>query len=135
MILNLIKEIKNEIKDIKYRKKNVITFSLAISIIITIFLWKFSLLNYWTLPVSIIITSLILPIVIYPLYYVFTIITIIIGKIISSFILIFIFYLLITPIGIIKRTLKPSIEADYNKNKQSYWTKRDKDDYNFKNQF
>ncbi len=135
MILNLIKEIKEDIKNITYSRKNLFFFTIAISVLISIYLWKISLLKYALFLVIPIILSILLPKIIYPIYYIFTIIAIVIGKIISSLILTIIFYIILTPIGILKRTRNPSIKTDFSDKEETYWTNRDKDDYNFKNQF
>ena len=60
---------------------------------------------------------------------------IILGKIISPFIMGIIFFLVVTPIGIIMRTLgKDLLNLKYNKNK-SYWIEKSGPKSKMKNQF
>lgn len=83
---------------------------------------------YWALCSSLIILALrlIIPAWLSPLYSLFLKIAHIIGKINSAILLSIIYYLLITPIGLIMRLLKQvNFKKGFDKNAPSYWIDRD----------
>ncbi len=57
------------------------------------------------------------------------------GKIVSPIILAIVFYIIITPIGILMKTLRKDLLNIKFSNNKSYWIKRNKDLGSMKNQF
>ncbi len=121
-----------EIINIKSSSKDLrsfgITFSI-ISLIIASFLYFSNALELFKIFTYIglvfIVLGYIIPIALKPLYFVWMIIAIILGWVMTRVILSIVFYLVITPIGIITRILGEDFLSLKNSETKSYWNNRD----------
>ena len=121
-----------EIINIKSSSKDLrsfgITFSI-ISLIIASFLYFSNALELFKIFAYIglvfIVLGYIIPIALKPLYFVWMIIAIILGWVMTRVILSIVFYLVITPIGIITRILGEDFLSLKNSETKSYWNNRD----------
>lgn len=94
-------------------------------------------INIWFLSLAIIflLLSFVMPVLLSPFNIIWTKFGIYLGKIISPIIMMFIYLIIVTPIGIIMRLLKKDIlDLNFNKNK-SYWIERSSKKTNMKKQF
>ena len=131
-----------EIKNIKSNKEEIRKFGLLIGgvlIAISIFmLWK--VLAYYQLVfiigISFILLGLIIPIVLKPIYIVWMTFATILGWIMTRVILTILFYLIVTPIGLIGRIFGAKfLDLSWNNDVKSYWNKRDKTVSDMEKQF
>lgn len=123
--------IKEEIKNINYDKKELVKFSRVMFgalLIISGLLFYFdksSYIYFIILSVLFLIIGLSFPSVLKPVYKAWMTLAVILGFIMTRVILSILFYIVITPIGIIGRIFgKKFIEKNYDKNKNSYWNYR-----------
>ena len=121
-----------EIKNIKSSKREIRSFGITIGIIFLIiagFLFykekeAFHLLLY--LAGSFICLSFLFPGILKPIYLVWMIFAVILGWFMTRFILSLLFYLIVTPIGLITRILgKDFLELKKEVSNDSYWNQRD----------
>ena len=131
-----------EIKNIKTNKEEIRKFGFLIGgvlIAISIFmLWK--VLTYYQLVfvigISFILLGLIIPIILKPIYIVWMTFATILGWIMTRVILAILFYLIVTPIGLIARIFGVKfLDLSWNDNVKSYWNKRDKTVSDIEKQF
>lgn len=95
-------------------------------------------IRYWPVPLSVLslVIGFIVPNLLTKFYIIWLKFGNIIGNIISKIILFFIFYLLITPIGmILKISGKDLLNKKTDKNQPTYWIKRETQPTSLKNQF
>ena len=120
-----------EIKNIKTNKEEIRKFGFLIGgvlIAISIFmLWK--ALTYYQLVliigISFILLGLIIPIILKPIYIAWMTFATILGWIMTRVILAILFYLIVTPIGLIARIFGVKfLDLSWNDNVKSYWNKR-----------
>ena len=125
--------VKEEFKQIKSDKRTLGNFGKTIGIIIVFFgllLFLFSNENetfkyYIIIGFSFLLAGIFMPSILKPINYLWMSFAIIVGSIMTRIILLFLFFILITPIGLIaklsgKRFLKLSII----KSRKSYWQKK-----------
>lgn len=116
-------------------KKNKIVqlkeFGIGLGVILIIIgfmpLLKRGQIRYWAIyaSIAVLLLKFFLPRCLGPVYMVFIKITHVIGKINSVVLLSIIYYLLITPMGLIMRMLKQStFKKGFDKTAQTYWIKR-----------
>ena len=117
-----------EIKDIKSGKKELREFGLTIGIILVILgsiaLWRNkAFYPYFLAPGALFILSgLTLPGILKPLQKAWMAFSIVIGFFVSRIILTVLFYLAVTPIGLIMKIFaKDLLDQRIDKNKPSYW--------------
>ena len=131
-----------EIKNIKTNKKEIRKFGFLIGgvlIAISIFmLWK--ALHYYQLifviGVSFILLGLIIPMILKPVYIIWMPFATILGWIMTRVILTILFYLIVTPIGLIARIFGAKfLDLSWNSTVGSYWNKRDKTVSDIEKQF
>ena len=131
-----------EIKNIKTNKEEIRKFGFLIGgvlIAISIFmLWK--ALTYYQLVfvigISFILLGLITPIILKPIYIVWMTFATILGWIMTRVILAILFYLIVTPIGLIARIFGVKfLDLSWNDNVKYYWNKRDKTVSDIEKQF
>ena len=131
-----------EIKNIKANKKEIRKFGFLIGgalVVIAIFLlWKGS--SYYHLVFIIgaifIILGFFIPIVLKPVYIIWMTFATILGWIMTRVILVVLFYLIVTPIGLIAKIFGVKfLDLSWNKNVNSYWNKRDKKVSDIEKQF
>jgi hypothetical protein len=125
--------IKEEIKLIKETPKDLRKFGLTIGTVLFLiaaflFFTDKSSYIYFAVPGLILIVSGILsPSILKPFNKVWMMVAIILGWFMTRFILSVLFYLILTPIGIIaKISGKDFLKLNIDKTKTTYWEKRDK---------
>ena len=122
-----------EIKNIKTRNKDIRSFGITIGIILLLigtflfFKEKESYQIFIYLSSIFIGLGLIVPIILKPIYIVWMIFAILLGWIMTRLILILLYYIILTPIGIISRLFGNDFLLLNKTNKNSYWNYRDKD--------
>ena len=121
-----------EIRNIKPKKKDLKNFGLTIGIIILLiagFLFyngndSYRLLIYFSS--AFIFTGLIIPIILKPAYIIWMSFAVIIGWFMTRIILSLLFYLIITPIGLLAKIFaKDFMDLKKQAVNDSYWNKRD----------
>ena len=120
-----------EIKNIPNSKKDIKSFGLTIGIILFIIsglLMYYG--NYFYRPIAIvastfIVLGFIFPIFLKPIYFVWMIFAAILGWIMTRVILSMVFYLIMTPIGLITRLLGEDFLKLKKMDSESYWNSRD----------
>ena len=119
------------ISEIKSSKKNIRNFSITLSIILmiigAILFWKkntdYSV--FMIIGVFLLSSGILIPIILKPIYYVWMIISNILGWIMTHLVLSLLFYLIFTPIGLTVRLFgKQFLELKWDKSQNSYWKKR-----------
>ncbi|GAB6281453.1 MAG: hypothetical protein STSR0008_01930 [Ignavibacterium sp.] len=128
--------LKEEIKNIKESAKDLKKFGLTIgSILVFIsgFLyWKHynSFIYFLVIGILIMFFGVVIPIVLKPLNKIWMIIAVLLGYVMTRIILSLLFYLILTPIGIIGRLSGSrkfsGLDLKINKNQKSYWIEREK---------
>ena len=125
--------IKDEIKNIKSGKKELkefgITFAIVFGLFGVLFWWRHKPYFYYLFFVSVFFMffGLFLPIALKPIQKIWMAVALVMGSIMTKVILFILFYLVITPIGIICRLLGNGIlDLKLDKTKKSYWIKREK---------
>jgi len=120
-----------EIKNIPYSKRDIKSFGITMGIILFIIS---GLLMYYNKEIYQVIgiialtfvgLGLILPVVLKPLYFVWMTFAAILGWVMTRVILSLVFYLIITPIGLLTRIIGEDFLALKKKNLDSYWNHRD----------
>jgi hypothetical protein len=133
-----------EIKNIKSEKNDLRKFGITIGIvllIITGFLfWKEneSFQIFLTIGVVLCVLGIGLPVILKPIYWIWMIFATILGWIMTRVILSLLFYVILTPIGLILRMFgKQFLELKYNNNLNTYWNYRESQTQynNFEKQF
>ena len=135
----------NEIKNINGTKKQLRAFGLLVGgvflVLSGLFLWRGKEYYLYLFGISsfLLIFGLISPIILKPVYKVWMSFAHIAGFIMTRVILSILFYLVITPIGIIVRlTNKDFFNLEINEEQTSYWTYRENKSFSkesYKNQF
>ncbi len=120
-----------EIKNIKSEKSDLRKFGITIGVILLIIagflFWKekesFQILL--TFGVTLCILGIAIPFILKPIYWVWMIFATILGWIMTRVILSLLFYIIVTPIGLILRFFgKQFLELRWDKSKGSYWNYR-----------
>ena len=120
-----------EIKNIKSEKSDLRKFGITIGLILLIIagflFWKekesFQIL--FTFGVTLFIFGIAIPFILKPIYWVWMIFATILGWIMTRVILSLLFYIIVTPIGLILRFFrKQFLELRWDKSKESYWNFR-----------
>lgn len=123
-----------EIKNIKTSNNDLKKFGILIGIIlITIgcfLLFKEHILtqNFIIIGSLFLIVGFLLPLILKPIYLIWMTFAVILGWFMTRVILSFLFYILMTPIGLIGRIVgKDFIDTKNNKEKSSYWNLRNRE--------
>ena len=118
-----------EIKKIKESKRDFRNFGLTMGIVLgvigAVLFFKSSSLYpwFWVIGGLFIFLGLVFPFLLKPLYWPWMIFAVILGWFMTRLILAILFYLVITPIGLITRLLgKLSIETNWKQQADSYWS-------------
>ena len=120
-----------EIKNIPSRNKDIRSFGITIGIILFIISGLLMYYNKEAYQLIAIIAStfvglgLILPVLLKPIYFVWMTFAAILGWVMTRVILSILFYLIITPIGLITRLLGEDFLKLKKINSKSYWNSRD----------
>jgi multisubunit Na+/H+ antiporter MnhG subunit len=125
----IIEEIKNIKSDKSDWKKFGITMGIILTIIGLYLLWKkndyFEYLFF--LAAAFFILGLLLPVALKYVYKAWMSLAVVMGFIMTRVIMVIIFYLLVTPIGLIaSMTGKKFLDMKIDKSAKSYWLSRDK---------
>ena len=122
-----------EIKNIKSEKSDLRKFGITIGVILLIIagflFWseKESLQILFTFGAVLLILGFTIPVILKPIYWVWMIFATILGWIMTRVILSLLFYLIVTPIGLVARLFgKQFIELKWDKSEGSYWNYRSK---------
>jgi len=120
-----------EIKNIKSEKSDLRKFGITVGIILMIIagflFWKEkeSFQTLLTIGVVLCVLGIAIPAILKPIYWAWMIFATILGWVMTRVILSLIFYVIITPIGIISRFFgKQFLELKYDKSMGSYWNNR-----------
>ena len=122
-----------EIKNIKSEKSDLRKFGITIGVILLIIagflFWKekesFQILL--TFGITFCIFGIAIPFILKPIYWVWMIFATILGWIMTRVILSLLFYIIVTPIGLIPRLFgKQFLELKWNKIDSTYWNYRSK---------
>ena len=120
-----------EIKNIKSEKSDLRKFGITIGVILLVIagflFWKekesFQILLI--IGVTFCILGIAIPFILKPIYWVWMIFATILGWIMTRVILSLLFYIIVTPIGLIPRFFgKQFLELRWDKSKESYWNFR-----------
>ena len=120
-----------EIKNIPNSNKDVRSFGITISIILFIIsglLFYYGKEIYQLIAIigsGFLVLGLILPILLKPIYFVWMTFAAILGWIMTRVILTLVYFLIITPIGLITKFLGEDFLALKKSNSDSYWNNRD----------
>ncbi|MGK9477653.1 SxtJ family membrane protein [Melioribacter sp. OK-6-Me] len=132
--MNWIKNITEEISNLKPNKNAIKKFPLIIGsifLLIYIYFYFFTDVSYYLFLFAGILASLgyFLPVkVIYPFYKGWMSIAVFLSYFMSRLTLIILFYLIITPLGLILRLSgKNFLELEIEKERRSYWNKKEKE--------
>ena len=119
-----------EIKNIQTGKKNLKDFGLTIGIIllvIAVFLYfKQSNLHNVLLYIAgfFIVSAFILPIILKPFYLIWMVFAVLLGWVMTRLVLSLLFFIIITPIGIVLRLAGKDFLKIKNSDQNSYWNSR-----------
>ncbi|MCH7764085.1 MAG: hypothetical protein IIB95_10140 [Candidatus Marinimicrobia bacterium] len=140
-----MKDILIEIKNIKESKKDLRKFGISVGIVLliisTLLFWndKSSYLYFSVAGILLNILGLFYPVSLKPINKVWMSLAIVLGWVMTRVILIILFYIVLTPIGIIAKLVgKKFLKLKIDKSSNSYWEVREKKDFNpsdFENQF
>lgn len=123
--------IVEEIRTIKSNKNDLRTFGITIGIVLGLLgmwlLWRDKGGSYYLLvgSTAFVALSIIFPLLLKPVHKVWMSLAIILGWVMTRVILIILFYLVVTPTGLLVRLCgKDLLNLTYDKNAKSYWIKR-----------
>ena len=120
-----------EIKNIKTGKKDIRSFGITFGIIllvVSLLLFYYDNETYEIVAIIAVVfigVGLIIPILLKPFYIIWMTFAVILGWVMTRVILSIIFYLVMTPIGLITRFLGEDFLALKKIDSSSYWTQRD----------
>jgi len=132
--LSWIKEISKEIKTLDTSSKEIRKFALVIAIalgVIGSFIYvksgNFDVVGWlWGIGLLFLILGFIFPSVLRPIYMIWMLLAYFIGGVISRIILTVLFYVVLTPIGLVLRLFgKDFLDQKFEKNRKSYWVKKE----------
>ena len=120
-----------EIENIKSEKSDLRNFGIIVGIILLVIsgflFWKEkeSFQIFLAIGIILFLTSIALPSVLKPVYWMWMIFATILGWIMTRIILSLLFYIIITPIGLTSRFFgKQFLQLRWDKSKESYWNFR-----------
>ena len=132
--MSWIKEIFKEIKTLDTSSKEIRKFALVIAIalgVIGSFIYvkfgNFDVAGWlWGIGILFFILGFILPSVLRPIYKIWMFLGFFIGGIVSRVILTVLFYVVLTPTGLVLRLFgKDILDEKFDKRRESYWVKKD----------
>ena len=131
--LSWIKEISKEIKALDTSSKEIRKFGLVIAIalgVIGSFVYvkfgNFDVVGWlWGIGLLFLILGFILPSVLRPVYRIWMLLAYFIGGVVSRIILTVLFYVVLTPTGLVLRLFgKDVLDQRFEKDRESYWIKK-----------
>lgn len=127
----------DEIKNIKSTKKELRSFGITIGAVLAIFgavFWwqqKSSFIYFFEGSLILLLLGFLFPIVLKPLQKVWMTIAVIIGYVMTRVILSVLFYLIITPLGLVSKLCgNKFLDLEINKTQNSYWICREESVFN-----
>ena len=132
--MSWIKEISKEIKSLDTSSNEIRKFGLVIAIalgVIGSFVYvkfvNFNVVGWlWGIGLLFLILGFILPSILRPVYRIWMFFAYFIGGVVSRIILTVLFYVVLTPTGLVLRLLgKDILNQKFDKNQKSYWVKKD----------
>ena len=132
--MSWIKEISKEIKTLDTSSKEIRKFGLVIAIALGViggFVYvkfgNFDVVGWlWGIGLLFLILGFILPSVLRPVYRIWMLLAYFIGGIVSRVILTVLFYVVLTPTGLVLRLFgKDVLDQRFEKDRESYWIKKD----------
>ena len=137
--------ISEEIKNIKSGRSELRKFGITIGIVLgllgSFFLWrgKTYYSTFFIISTLFLFLGLVLPVLLKPIQKIWMVLAILMGWFMTRIILIILFYLIVTPIGLLARLFgKDFLNTKFNKNPDSYWISKKTitfDKRNYENQF
>ena len=136
--MSWIKEISKEIKTLDTSSKEIRKFGLVIAIalgVIGSFVYvkfgNFDVVGWlWGIGLLFLILGFILPSILRPVYRIWMLLAYFIGGIVSRVILTVLFYVVLTPTGLVLRLFgKDVLDQRFEKDRESYWIKKDLTDH------
>ena len=136
--MSWIKEIFKDIKTLDTSRKEIRKFGLVIAIalgVIGIFVYlksgNFNLPQWlWGIGLLFLVTGFVVPSVLQPIYRIWMLLAYFIGGIVSRVILTVLFYVVLTPTGLVLRLFgKDVLDQRFEKDRESYWIKKDLTDH------
>ncbi|MCL4538214.1 MAG: SxtJ family membrane protein [Bacteroidetes bacterium] len=129
MLLEEIRQIKESKKDL--RKFGLTVGPVLLAIGLYLFLRGRSSGAYWAATgILLIFLSIVAPVVLKPLNKGWMILAILLGWVMTRFILVILFYLVLTPTGLIARMFrKDFLDRRFDRTRNSYWQKREKNKF------
>ena len=123
--------ILGEIKKISTTRKNLRSFGITLAIVLLLFsayfLWKDISAYRYLVPIAgvLIVTGWLIPFVLKPIYRVWMTMAVIIGFIITTIFLGLLFYIVVTPIGLISRLFgREFLALEWDAARPTYWNYR-----------
>ena len=122
-----------EIKNIKSEKSDLRNFRITVSIILLVIngflFWKeISFQIFLAIGIILFLIAISIPAVLKPVYWIWMIFATILGWIMTRIILSILFYVILTPIGLIPRLFgKQFLELKWNRTNRTYWNYRSGD--------
>ena len=123
----MIEELKSIKSDKSELRKFGITMAIALAVIGAFFLWRGKPVYVYLFIISpfFLIFALLIPVILYPIQMIWMGIAVVMGFFMSRLILMILFYLIITPIGLVLRLFgKDFLNAKFRDRKDSYWIMR-----------
>lgn len=124
MIIEEIKNIKSGKKDLR---KFGVTIGIALALLGVLFLWRGNeiYVYFFILSAILIFLSLLIPTLLKPLQKIWMSFAVIMGWFMSRVLLSVLFYIVVTPIGLITGIIgKRFLDLKFDKSKESYWNFR-----------
>ena len=117
-----------EIKNIKSEKSDLRKFGITIGTIFLIvagfFFWKEkeSFQLFLTIGITLFAVGIVIPVILKPVYWVWMVFATVLGWFMTRVILSLLFYVILTPIGLIARSFgKQFLDLKWNKTDSTYW--------------
>ncbi|MBU0533500.1 MAG: hypothetical protein KJ887_01685 [Candidatus Omnitrophica bacterium] len=137
--------ISEEIRSIESGKRELrnfgITICIALGLLGTVFLWqeRNHYLYFFILSITFLFLGFVLPFLLKPIHKIWMSLAILLGWLMTRVVLSVLFYLVITPLGILLRLFgKDFLNLKFDRNVKSYWIYREKikpEKRNYENQF
>ena len=124
MIIEEIKKIKSEKKELR---QFGVTIGIVLALLAGLLLWREKDYYLYLLIISIFFffTGLALPVLLKPIHKMWMTLAILVGWFVTRLIMIILFYLVVTPIGLLTRLCgKDFLDTQFKKNVNSYWIPR-----------
>ena len=117
-----------EIKNIKSEKSDLRKFGIIVGIVLLIIAGFFFLKEkesfqlFLTIGIILFVTGIVIPFTLKPIYWVWMVFSTILGWFMTRVILSLLFYVILTPIGLIARSFgKQFLDLKWNKTDNTYW--------------